>query len=125
MLQRVVSIGGEPVFFRVRDVGTGEELGLECTLYAESLTDELVYATQDRIRFFLSLDDDLTPFYTLAQGDPIFSEVVQSLHGYHAFKVSDPVRGGVLGAHPAAHAQLLRAPHDEAAYRIVRQEHRG
>ena len=90
VLQRVVSVSGEPVFFRVRDVGTAEEPGLECTLYVESLTEELVSAAQDRVRFFLSLDDDLTPFYTLAQSDPIFSEVVQLLYGYHAFKVLTP-----------------------------------
>ncbi len=90
VLQRVASVNGEPVFFRVRDVGTGEELGLEITLHAKSLTDELVYATQDRIRFFLSLDDDLTPFYTLAKRDPAFSDVVQNLYGYHAFKVLTP-----------------------------------
>ncbi len=90
VLRRVVSVGGEPVFFRVKDVGTVEEPGLECTLHAESLSDEFVNATQDRIRFFLSLDDDLTPFHTLAQSDPIFSELVRNLYGYHAFKVLTP-----------------------------------
>ena len=90
MLQRVVSVDGEPVFFRVKRMETGEETGLECTLYAASLTEELVYAVQDRVRFFLSLDDDLTPFYTLAKSDPVFSTVVQNLYGYHAFKVLTP-----------------------------------
>ncbi len=90
VLQRVVSVDGEPVFFRVKRVGTLQEPGLECTLYAERLTDELADATAERIRFFLSLDDDLTPFYTLAQSDPAFSDVVQHLYGYHAFKVLTP-----------------------------------
>ena len=89
-LQRVVSVDGEPVFFRVKSAGTVEEPRLEATLYAESLTDDLVRAATDRIRFFLSLDDDLTPFYTLAESDPAFSEVVQSLYGYHSFKVLTP-----------------------------------
>ena len=90
VLQRVVSVDGEPVFFRVKSVGTLQEPGLECTLYAERLTDELTEATAERVRFFLSLDDDLTPFYTLAQSDPAFSDVVQHLYGYHAFKVLTP-----------------------------------
>ena len=89
-LQRVVSVGGEPVFFRVKSVGTVQEPRLECTLYAKSLTNERLEAAQDRIRFFLSLDDDLTPFYTLAQGDPVFSDVVARLYGYHALKVLTP-----------------------------------
>ena len=89
-LQRVVSVDDEPVFFRVKSTGTVEEPRLEATLYAESLTDDLVSAAADRIRFFLSLDDDLTPFYTLAQSDPAFSKVVQNLYGYHSFKVLTP-----------------------------------
>ena len=89
-LRRVVSVNGEPVFFRVKSVGTVAEPGLEVTLYAESLTQERTQAAIDRVRFFLSLDDDLTPFYTLAQSDPAFSEVVEHLYGYHAFKVLTP-----------------------------------
>ena len=82
VLQRVASVNGEPrAFFGLEMWGRFRSRGSRLPLHAKSLTEELVYAAQDRIRFFLSLDDDLTPFYTLAQSDPAFSEVVQTLYG--------------------------------------------
>ena len=47
-------------------------------------------AAEDRIRFFLSLDDDLEPFYALAAKDPAFRGVAEALYGYHPFKVLTP-----------------------------------
>lgn len=38
------------------------------------------------ICFFLSLDDDLHPFYALAQQDPTFEPIMQELYGYHQVK---------------------------------------
>ena len=89
-LQRVVSIKGQPILFRVREVGTVERPRLECALYAQTLTSEIVEAAEDRIRFFLSLDDDLGPFYALAAKDPVFKEVAEALYGYHPFKIITP-----------------------------------
>ncbi len=89
-LQRVVSVGGLPVLFRVRSVGTVEKPKLECALYAQDLTPERVEAAEDRIRFFLSLDDDLEPFYALAARDAAFKRVAEALYGYHPFKLLTP-----------------------------------
>ena len=89
-LQRVVSVKGQPVLFRVRDVGTARRPQLECALYAQSLAPETVRAAEDRVRFFLSLDDDLGPFYDLAARDPVFKGVAEALYGYHPFKVITP-----------------------------------
>ena len=83
-LQRVVSVGGVPVLFTVR----AEKDGLELTLYAVNLNDTLVAATTERVRFYLGLNDDLTPLYTRA--DPVFESVIKTWHGYHMLKVLTP-----------------------------------
>ena len=47
-------------------------------------------AAAARITFWLSLDDDLAPFYELARQDPAFRPVVERLHGYHQVKFASP-----------------------------------
>ena len=47
-------------------------------------------AAAERIAFWLSLADDLAPFYELAQRDPAFRPVVERLHGYHQVKFASP-----------------------------------
>lgn len=90
-LQRVVSLQGRAVLFRVESVGTLSEPRLKLTLTAaEPLTLELVEAVCDRVRFFLSLDDDLIPFYARAEGDTLFLPVRDALYGYHPFKLLTP-----------------------------------
>jgi hypothetical protein len=37
---------------------------------------------RERISFFLSLDDDLRPFYAIGEEDPAFEPVIQMLYGY-------------------------------------------
>ena len=83
-LRRVMSVNGVPVLFEVRAV----EEGLELTLYAVNLNGTLVAATTDRVRFYLGLDDDLTPLYRRA--DPVFKGVVKTWHGYHMLRVLTP-----------------------------------
>ena len=84
-LRRVVSVSGVPVLFEVRAVGAE---GLELTLYAEQLSDELIASTTDRVRFYLGLNDDLSPLY--AKADPIFENIVKTWYGYHMLKVLTP-----------------------------------
>lgn len=90
-LSKAVSIDSQAVVFRVKSVGTIEEPLLEYQLIAEQLLSEkLVAAVADRISFFLSLDDDLKPFYELAKKDPYFEGVAESLYGYHQVKFLTP-----------------------------------
>jgi len=83
-LRRVVSVSGVPVLFEVRAAAAG----LELALHAAQLNDALVAAATDRVRFYLSLDDDLTPLYTRA--DPIFEDLIKTWYGYHMLKVLTP-----------------------------------
>ena len=90
-LTKAVRTGGQTVGFELRALGTVEAPELACELYADSpLAPEVERAALDRVRFFLSLDDDLRPFYQLAEQDPPFERVVRTLFGYHQVKFLTP-----------------------------------
>jgi DNA-3-methyladenine glycosylase II len=86
-LAKALSIDGQPVVFQLDNRGTVDAPELACTLMSEAaLSDETRERAIDRIRHFLSLDDDLTTLYALAQDDPYFAPVVRQLYGYHQVK---------------------------------------
>ncbi len=113
-LTRAVRVSGATVALTLRPGGTPERPELTCDLHAESaLTPDTEQAALDRTRFFLSLDDDLRPFYTLAEGDPPFERVVRKLYGYHQVKFPTPFENACWAvltqrAPPAAARQLKR-----------------
>jgi DNA-3-methyladenine glycosylase II len=70
-LTKAVTLHGHTVAFEVQNEGTIEEPRLAYRLYSEQpLSEEDRAAIADRIRFFLSLDDNLQPFYIIGQADP-------------------------------------------------------
>jgi DNA-3-methyladenine glycosylase II len=80
-------LGDRAVAFRV----TGDDGGVHYRLFAASPPDDALAAqAEDRIAFFLSLADDLTPFYAIARDDDAFSPVVESWYGYHQVKFITP-----------------------------------
>lgn len=90
-LTKAVRVLGQTVVFRVQNSGTITEPALPCTIYShQPLTAAMQTAVCDRVRFFLSLDDDVTPFYALGQQDPPFVSVIQRLYGYHQVKFLTP-----------------------------------
>ena len=44
----------------------------------------------NRLRFFLSLNDDLQPFYRIGLADPPFASVIECLYGLHQPKFLTP-----------------------------------
>ena len=68
---KAVTHSGRAVAFELHSTGTVEQPKLAYTLSSERpLSDEEHAAAADRIRFFLSLDDDLQPFYAIGRADP-------------------------------------------------------
>ena len=53
---------------------------------AQPLLKDVIEATRKRISFFLSLDDDLAPFYEIANTDKYFAPIVRRLYGLHHVK---------------------------------------
>jgi DNA-3-methyladenine glycosylase II len=88
-LTKAVLIQNQPIAFRVSSSDAPDKLNLE--LFADGpISDETSAAVQDRASFYLSLDDDLPPFYQLAQDDEFFAPIVQALYGYHQVKFLTP-----------------------------------
>ncbi|GAB2570387.1 hypothetical protein GCM10027269_27180 [Kribbella endophytica] len=80
---KALRVGGETVLAEVSAQGTAVEVRL-----TGARGDTATEAALDRVRFFLSLDDELGEFYALA--DDAFRPVVERLYGYHQVKFSSP-----------------------------------
>ncbi|GAC1628264.1 MAG: DNA-3-methyladenine glycosylase [Ktedonobacteraceae bacterium] len=90
-LTKAVYVDGQLIAFQLSSVGTTDEPQLAYTLFSEQpIDDETQNAARDRITFFLSLDDDLRPFYAIGQEDADFASIVQELYGYHQVKFLTP-----------------------------------
>lgn len=83
-LTRAIMVEGQTVAFSVWEEGEG----VGYSLFSEdALTDRVEQEVARRVSFFLSLDDDLGPFYSIArEKDPQFYPVVEKEWGLHQVK---------------------------------------
>lgn len=90
-LTRAVIISEQAIGFQVTARSGSEMPQLHYTLHSAQPIDAAIQqAAEDRISFFLSLNDDLRPLYALAAQDTVFAPIVQQLHGYHQVKFLTP-----------------------------------
>ncbi len=90
-LTKAVYVEGQITGFQLSSTGTIDAPKLEYTLFSEQpMSDSIKHAAIDRVSFFLSLDDDLRPFYQIGLDDPDFAPVIQELYGYHHVKFLTP-----------------------------------
>jgi DNA-3-methyladenine glycosylase II len=90
-LTKALTLQGRAVAFEVRSTGTVEQPALAYTLFSEHVLSEAEHAAvADRISFFISLDEDLQPFYAIARRDPRFATVIEGLYGLHQPKFLSP-----------------------------------
>ena len=95
-LTRALAVAGQAVVYTLTPSGSVDAPRLDYTLTSSTrLSDEGQEAALDRIGFFLSLDDDVTPLYALAAGDPVFEPIARSLYGYHQVKLGSPFEAAV------------------------------
>src|SRR5207248_9144213 len=86
-----VYVEGQVIGFQLMSTGTVDAPELQCTLFSEQpISEKIKSAALDRITFFLSLHDDLRPFYQIASNDTDFAPSVQELYGYHQVKFLTP-----------------------------------
>lgn len=94
-LNAVLNINGQALLARLCAEGTVEQPALACTLASNMpIDDEIHAAAIDRLAFYLSVGDDLMPFYALAEDDPVFAPVARGLYGYHHVKFPSPFESG-------------------------------
>ena len=91
VLIKAIMVLGQVVVFEARSRGAVESPRLEVALHTvRPCTPSLLAAARERLSFFLSLDDDLRPFYALAAADPAMAPEVQRLYGLHQVKCPTP-----------------------------------
>src|SRR5260370_32512242 len=82
-LTKAIILEGYILAFRVAQ----ENDHLRYELLSEhSLPTEVQKAALTRISFYLSLDDDLAPFYAIGMKDPCFAPIIDRLYGMHHVK---------------------------------------
>ncbi len=90
-LNKMFSICGQPILVQVICPSSADPSALNYTLYAaRPIQSEVQQAAEDRIRFFLSLDDDLSGFYAVGLQDRCFAAVIERLYGLHQVKFPTP-----------------------------------
>jgi DNA-3-methyladenine glycosylase II len=90
-LTKAVTLGGRAVAFTMRAAGGPDHPAMTYRFASEgALGPAERRALEDRVSFFLSLQDDLRPFYALARDDPTFAPVAERLHGLHQPKFLTP-----------------------------------
>ena len=90
-LTKAISIDGQTIVFQLISSGTIENPQLEYTLFSEKpISEETQSAVVERMTFFLSLRDDLQPFYRIGREDADFAPIIEILYGYHQVKFLTP-----------------------------------
>ena len=90
-LTKSISIDAQTIVFQLISIGTIENPQLEYTLFsAQPITEETQKAVVERMTFFLSLKDDLRPFYRISREDSYFEPIMDHLYGYHQVKFLTP-----------------------------------
>lgn len=84
---KAIALHGYTVAFRVSNAGKVEAPMVAYELFAEKqLPAEVCQAVVERIAFFLSLNDDLEPFYAIGKADAAFTPIIDRLYGLHHIK---------------------------------------
>jgi DNA-3-methyladenine glycosylase II len=91
ILTKASALDGQIFAFQVSSTGTVDHPEIAYRLFSEN---EILPACHEAVRqnlsFFLSLDDDLAPFYAVAEEDSAFEPIMQELYGYHQVKFLSP-----------------------------------
>jgi DNA-3-methyladenine glycosylase II len=90
-LTKAISIDGQTVVFQLTSIGTTENPSLEYALFsADPFSEATKNAVVEHIAFFLSLKDNLEPFYRIGREDADFAPIIEHLYGYHQVKFLTP-----------------------------------
>jgi DNA-3-methyladenine glycosylase II len=94
MLTKAFMVRGRPVLFQVAAAPGGVGYALSSSRLLDAAT---VREASLRLAFFLSADDDLAPFYALADADAVLAPVVERLRGMHQVKLPSPFEAACWG----------------------------
>jgi DNA-3-methyladenine glycosylase II len=112
-LTRALLVDGQIFAFKIINHGSVEEPLLNYDIYSpEKISKPVENKLLDQIVFYLSLNDDLKPFYDLSKEDPVFKEIIKNLYGFHHPKFLSPFES-------ACWAVISQRTNMKFAYRIL------
>ncbi len=87
---------GQTLLCSVSGGGGRSKSAVKYTLFSDrEVSGGLESVFRERLRSFLSLDDNLSGFYSLAKEDPQFQPIVEELFGYHPVRFQSPFEAAV------------------------------
>jgi DNA-3-methyladenine glycosylase II len=90
-LTKAICLDRQVVGFELKNSGTVDAPALDYTLFsAGPLSEKIKSRALEKAAFFLSLTDDMGPFYAIAKKDPYFAHIIPELYGYHQVKFISP-----------------------------------
>ncbi len=81
--RRLLDLNGRLALATVRSVGTADAPELTLELHGDSLSDADAQPAADQVQWMLGIDQDLDPFYNLANSDPALADLVARFPGLH------------------------------------------
>ena len=81
--RRLLDLDGRLALVSVRSTGTVDEPALSVELRGEGVSEADGDHAADQLRWMLGTDQDMKPFYALAEGDPAMSGLVKEFRGLH------------------------------------------
>ncbi|HSO26116.1 MAG TPA: hypothetical protein VLR54_05815 [Methanobacteriaceae archaeon] len=112
-ITRALLVDGQIFAFKIINQGSVEEPLLNYDIYShEKISKPVENKLLDQIGFYLSLNDDLKPFYDLSKEDPVFQEIIKNLYGFHHPKFLSPFES-------ACWAVISQRTNMKFAYRIL------
>ena len=112
VFQRLLDLGDRLCLVSVRSSGTIDFPALEVELTGNTLDHNAIAKAHNQVAWILGINQDITPFYHLAQGDPTLAPLVQTLRGLHiphTTSVYEALILAILGQQISSHvARILR-----------------
>lgn len=88
-LTKAFQVSGHCVLARIRQDAPDDRVQVEL-LANDPIDGDFMAAAVDRVRFYLSLDDDLTEFYRIGEADVPLRPLINRWYGYHQVKFASP-----------------------------------
>lgn len=112
VFQRSLDVGDTLCLANVRSLGTMDSPSLEVGIIGTKLDKAVVTKAQKQISWILGIDQNLLPFYRMAQNDRALSPLVKRLRGLHiphTASIYEALVLAILGQQINSHvARLLR-----------------
>ena len=112
VLRLLLDLDGSLCLASIRSSGTVDSPSLDVDLAAPVLDEQAVWSARARLQRLLGIDQDLVPFCTMAQGDPVLGPLVEDFRGLHvpqSASVYEALVQAVLAQQISSHvARMLR-----------------